>query len=199
MTYEPQLVTGPAAVVITRAEAKAHLAVDADDWNSEIDAFVAAATARLDGWAGTLGRCLINQVWKIRLDRWPADGVIRFPFPNVSAATIKYYAAGGDGSSLTTASGTHWEIEHDARGSFLRLKPAWTRPALFDRPAPVVVEFTAGFGATAAEVPQPIRSAILLIVGHLWQHRGDAASEAARENPLGSERLLAPYRRVWAT
>jgi len=66
----------------------------------------------------------------------------------------------------------------------------------------VQVEFTAGYGSPAeppaaavvAAIPQPIISAILLTVGHLYENRGDAVAEL----PPAAQWLLDPYRIMWA-
>ena len=49
--------------------------------------------------------------------------------------------------------------------------------------------FTAGYGDTADDVPDAAR-ALLQMVGHLYEHRGDD-SEPAPQSALA---LLAPYR-----
>ncbi len=46
---------------------------------------------------------------------------------------------------------------------------------------PLAIAFTAGYGDAAADVPEPIRQAILMIVADLYAHRGDdAPTPAAR-------------------
>jgi hypothetical protein len=54
-----RLVTLPNKSVLTHDEAKAHLRVD----DTLITALIAAATARLDGRDGILGRCLRSETW----------------------------------------------------------------------------------------------------------------------------------------
>jgi uncharacterized phiE125 gp8 family phage protein len=57
------------------------------------------------------------------------------------------------------------------------------------------VRFTAGYGDTASDVPQTIRQAILLAVGHWYENReATVAVGNVRELPLGIEALLWPYR-----
>ena len=61
--------------VVSLDEMKAHIRQDSDVEDAEDGAiltFIAAATGKLDGRDGLLGRCLITQTWILKLDRFPA-------------------------------------------------------------------------------------------------------------------------------
>lgn len=196
--FAPVRTVAPAVSPVTLAQAKAHLSIDASDWDAPLQILLDAAVARFDGWSGVLGRCLIDQTWRVRFDGWPVDGVLRLPFPDVSAATVKYYAEADGDTALTTVSPSpFFEIMKDSSGSYLELKSTFNAPSLYDRPGPVVVDIVAGYGDEAADVPAPIRSAILLTVGHLWENRADVTAASVRELPLGAEALVALYRRTF--
>lgn len=198
MPFTPVRTVAPAASPVSLAEAKAHLSIDAADWDDPLQVFIDAAVTRFDGWSGLLGRCLVNQTWRLRFEEWPADGVLRFPFPDVSAATIKYYASSDGDATLTTVSPSPFlEIMHDARGSYVKLKPTFTAPALYDRDGPVVADIVAGFGAAASDVPGALRTAILLTIGHLWENRADSAPIQIHSIPLAAEMFAAPFRRTF--
>ena len=51
----------------------------------------------------------------------------------------------------------------------------------------------AGFGATPASVPQPLRQAVLLLVAHWYARRGD---EDGGGMPVSLDALLRPFREV---
>jgi uncharacterized phiE125 gp8 family phage protein len=55
------------------------------------------------------------------------------------------------------------------------------------------IRVTAGFGPQGADVPQPLRRAVLLLVAHVFAQRGE---EAGGGLPPGLGPLLAPYRMV---
>lgn len=188
----PVRVTEPAGPVVTVAEMIEHARANAED-ATLLAAYVEAATAHFDGLAGVLGRCLVNQDWRIGIDAWPAGGIIRLPFPDVSAATVKYSDA--DDVEQTVETGLV-EIGSDELGSFVRLRTAFTAPTLHDdRLDPVRVTFTAGYGAAASAVPMPIRVAIMMRAAHFYEHR-EAVGEVMAEVPSGPDMLVAPYRRV---
>jgi uncharacterized phiE125 gp8 family phage protein len=61
----------------------------------------------------------------------------------------------------------------------------------------IEIAFTAGFGATAEDVPMPIRLAIKMLVAHWYEMREPVlAGEAGNALPLGVASLIAPYREV---
>lgn len=192
--FAPVLTTPPALSPVSLAEAKAHLRVDSNDEDTLIQTLIDAATAHFDGWSGTLGRCLINQVWTVGLDGWPASGCVRLPFPGVSAVTVKYWDASNAEQSV---SGEDVSIYADERGAVVRFSDGFSYPALYDDMAnPVQIAATAGYGAGSSDVPASIRAAILLVVGHLYQNREAVTTGAAMQLPLGVQALVAPYRRV---
>jgi uncharacterized phiE125 gp8 family phage protein len=60
----------------------------------------------------------------------------------------------------------------------------------------IEVDFTAGFGDTATDVPDALKRAILLHVAHMHAFRGAVPVEAQPAGvPAGYERLIAPWRR----
>jgi len=188
----PVRTVGPAVPVVTVAEMVAHARANAVD-NALLEAYVGAATAHFDGWTGVLGRCLINQQWRIGLGAWPACRTIRLPFPDVSAAAVVYSDAD---DAEQTVDAALVERGHDALGAFLRLKDDFSAPTLYDdRLDPVRVTFTAGFGAAATDVPQPLRVAIMMLAAH-WYETREAAGDAMMSVPFGVDMLAAPYSRV---
>jgi len=187
----PVLITAPAADVVTFEEANQWLH-DADDEQAVVEALIASATAYLDGWSGILGRCLINQVWAVPYKEWSRE--LRLPFPNVSAATVKYYDAN---NAEQTVSGADMAVLQDARGSYVRLSDDYAFPNLYDdRDDAVNITLTAGYGDAAADVPAPIQTAIKLMVSHWFHNREAVADGAFAEMPMGVSALVSPYRRI---
>lgn len=201
MKFAPVLVTAPATTPVSVAECKTHVRMPSTHTHDDtyIGACLAAAVGRLDGHAGILGRCLITQTWKQKFDGWPASGILRLPFPNVDADSVvlTYLDTLADEQIVPD---TQYEVLEDALGTFVLLRAAFTSPGLEDdRAAPVWVEFDAGYGDAASDVPAPIKAAILLMVGDLYENREDTVvgtSLDVRPLPRGVDALLSPYRRV---
>lgn len=191
MQFRPIRTTGPAVALLSTAEAKAHCRVEHSDDDTMIDALVHAATDHLDGWSGIMGRCLVNQTWQQDFGLWGCE--LRLPFPDVSSVTITYEDENGDTQTLSSG---HYELLQDAQGNLVRYLEDFTSPSLYDNTSvPVHVSLVAGYGAVASDVPQAIRQAALLLVGHWYENREAVATKAMPPVPMAVDALLRPYRR----
>lgn len=118
----PTLVTPPASLPVTLAEAKAHCRVDYDDEDAMMTAYLSAAVAHLDGWRGTLGRAIMPQTWAVTVD---AAGDYVLPMPDVTEADL-------DGADLTitpTAAGPMVTAEAAGTITFTCAMPDQQLPA----------------------------------------------------------------------
>jgi len=187
----PVRVSAPAETPVSLAEAKAHCRVTHSDDDAFITALIDAAVAHLDGYTGILGRCLVDQEWRQNYECW--EWRFRLPFPDVSAVTVTYQDT--DNSAQTVAS-SGLEIIEDALGAMIVFNDAFEAPALYtDAVAPIAVVFTAGFGAASA-VPEPIKAAVRLLVGHWYENRESiSAGPGLSELPMSVQSLVTPYRR----
>ena len=189
-SLRPVLVTAPATPVITAAEVKAHGAIDTSDDDTMIGVLVNAAIARVDGYTGILGRCLVNQTWRVAIEDWPPYALIRLPFPDVSSITsVTYFDA--DNVERTVDAANYQRVEDD-RGHMVRLVDDFAEPEVYDdRLDAVQVTFVAGYGASASDVPAAIRVALWMLAAHWYSNR-----EGQGEIPPHVTSLLTPYRRV---
>ena len=71
--------------------------------------------------------------------------------------------------------------------------PVWPKPGRIANG--IEIAFSAGYGNAAADVPAPIRQAILILVAHWHEHRSPL-EHGAQPEPLPTmvSELLAPYR-----
>lgn len=192
MITAPIRVSPPAAAPVSLEEMKAHVRIEPDmtEDDTTLQSCIDAAVTYLDGRSGVLGRCLIDQEWRVGLDAW--QSFVLLPFPNVSAATVTYTDA--DGDEQTVSPGLYEIVETD-RGAALWFSPAFTSQGLSSEVAePIVVTFTAGYGAAATDVPWGLRVAIMQLAATWYRHSeilGDAS-----EMPMMTRALIAPFRRV---
>lgn len=185
-----KLITAPATNPIDSATAKAHLRVIGSSEDSLITVYTDAATAALDGPNGLLGRALVTQTWEYVLDSFPS-AEIEIPLPPLQTVTfIKYLDAAGVEQTLSSA---RYSVDTASDPGWVVVdQDGW--PATFDTANAVTIRFVAGYGAAAA-VPAPLRSAILLHVGDLFENRQIGAEKQLFSNDA-YDRLTYPYRKL---
>lgn len=188
----PVLVTAPAEAIVSLAEAKAHLVVDHGEDDALIESLVAAATAHLDGWSGVLGRALVAQTWRQGFDGFRDCLRLRLG-PVADITSVAYVDTAGAAQTVSTSL---YRLLADDLGAFVHLAEGMAWPSTACRPDAVTVTFVAG--TAAADVPKPIRLAILMLVAQ-WYRAREAASDPGGdvgELPFAVTALIAPFRRV---
>jgi len=153
------LITPPAIEPISLVEAKLHARVDDSDRDTLINVFIKSAREAAEH---ELGRALITQTWRLTLDEFPC-AEIELPKPKVlSIVSVGYVDADGVDQTVSSANYTLDSAQ----------LPGWVLPAEdFDWPATraianaVRVDFTAGYGPAATDVPASVRQWMLLQIG----------------------------------
>ncbi len=182
------LIGVPASEPVSLAEAKAQIGVAHGDDDQLIASLIAAARRVVEARCGLV---LIAQRWMCWRDAWPEDGVISLPVAPLRA--VEEIGVHGEDDSRAVIDPAHYIVDATSRPPrvLLRGSRLWPRPGRALNGISIEVE--AGFGAAAADVPQPLRQAVLLLVAHFYAQRGDEPGGAL---PLGFGALLEPYRRV---
>lgn len=187
------LVTPPAVLPVTVEEAKEHLRVEHTLDDTYIENCIKTAVERIDGRDGWLRRALINRTYQLFLPWFPVSRCIALPLPPLqSVSSVKYQDM--DDTEQTFSASSYQVIKNEDEG-YIYLKTGESWPGgTFERPDAVKIEFIAGYGATASDIPANIRHAILIEVGALYTERGDMPADA--EPQKATRRLLAPHKRV---
>lgn len=180
------LLAPPVLEPITLAEAKAHLRVAHADEDQLISTLIVAARRLAEAQTGLL---FVAQQWQCLADDWPDNGVISLPVAPVVA--IEEVASFGDDDVKSVIDPAHYYADLPSRPPRLMLRGSrvWARPGRIANG--VVVTVTAGFGAAASDVPEPLRHAVRLMIGHWFDHRGDDDPPSL---PLTVSTLLTPFR-----
>lgn len=192
-----RLLTGPTSEPVLLAQAKAHLRID--DGNPD-DALIAGMlSAAREAVENYTGRALMPQTWQMRLPKFPADqGAIRVPIaPLISVSELRIVDTTG---AETVLSASAYQVEaptgpQAAPGRILPAAGAAWPATQADTLGAVRVTFQAGY-ANAAAVPAAIKSAVLLVLGELYEQREASAVRAPADIPAVA-RLMAPYRVWW--
>ena len=186
----PIRTVAPAQLPVSLVEAKAHLRVLGDEEDTLIGALIAAAVSKIDGWTGTLGRCLITQTWRQDFADFPGNRVC-LPFPDVQSVVVNYSDSAGVSQVFA---GSNFTLMQDAMGSVLVLNANASWPSVADKPNAVQISMVCGYGA-ATDVPAAIKMAILLDVGTLFENRESVTNDMG-VLPLAYDALLNPFRRI---
>lgn len=182
------LLTPPEIEPLTLAEAKAWLRVEHDDEDDTIAALIAAARSHVEAQTR---RALITQGWRLVRDAWPADGrIAALPAPVATLTAARVRDLDGTAHEIDAETFTVDSAAAPATIAF----PPWAVPAP-ERPfAGIELDVTAGYGDAAADVPEPLRLAIRMLVAHWYEHRGMASGETVAVLPANVAAIIAPFR-----
>jgi uncharacterized phiE125 gp8 family phage protein len=184
----PILIVPPAAEPVTLAEAKLYLRTASPDEDDLILALIRAARHLVEA-AGN--RLLVSQTWRLLCDAWPPGGMLRLPLgPVMAVAAARVRAT--QGPAMVVDEGA-LRLEPGSDPPLLRL--AGPLPAPQWPHAGIEIDLVAGYGAPA-DVPEPLRQAVLMLVARWFENRGDAASHGDARLPADVLALLAPFRRA---
>lgn len=162
------LVTAPAHHPITLQQAKTHLRID-DDQIAD-DALVIGLIAAATDYAETFTRrALITQTWDAVMDYFPDGDAFRLAFPPLQSVTsITYTDANGDSQ---TFSSTKYIVDTKSKPARIALAYQQEWPTTREIANAVTVRFVAGYGADFADVPEGIRLAMMMMIGHWYENR----------------------------
>lgn len=189
-SYHVTVVTPAAEEPVTLDEAKAHCRVEITADDSLITALIVAARQVVETLTK---RCLVTTTFDLTLEYFPpgpalqqSSGRIRIPNPPLqSVTTLKYYDSEG---TLATWDASNYRVLAGTPGSIVPVyNEDW--PTIREQPEAVVVRYVAGYG-DAEDVPQSLKQAVLLLVGHWYENREAAnVNAAATELPLAVKAL----------
>jgi hypothetical protein len=203
------LVTPPSTPLISLADAKAHLRVTNTAEDTLIPLLVKAATTRAERYTG---RRFLNQTWKIVLDGIPKrkksdpwwdgvrDGAVSelygdgdyidlYLAPLSSINSMKTY---DQSNVVSTFPSTEYFADSSSEPARLVKNDGSTWPVNLRTFNAVEIEAVFGYGTNPTDVPEDIIQAVKLIVGHMFENRGD--SEAAERIPGLAMELLESYK-----
>lgn len=147
MTFK--LITPPAALAVSLADAKLALRVDGDEQDALIEAWTQGITEHAEHYTG---RAFVHQTWRLTLDRFPTAIKLQYA-PIASVSSIKYLDEAG---VLQTLNPADYLLDDSTEPGYIvpQVGKAW--PATFDRINAVQVDYVAGYGPTDATVPPSV-------------------------------------------
>jgi uncharacterized phiE125 gp8 family phage protein len=186
----PRRTAQPSSEPITLADALFHLKETSD--GGQVDAKVTAliGVAR-EACENRTERTLITTPWRLTLDGFPEAIQLLQP-PIIDVQSIEFMDAEGQWQTLDPQDYLVDTVS----------EPGYVVPA-FGKAWPVTrvqinsvrVNYTAGYGATAASVPMPLRQWMLLAIGDMYENRNASAERPTVQHNF-VDNLLQPYRMI---
>lgn len=197
MSYGLTLNSAPAIEPVTTAEARKQCNVSdgVDFHDQKLLALTTAARQYVERYTN---RQLITATWTLVLDRFPMPdwgtglfNPIYIPLaPLQSISSITYLDTTG---ATQTWDSSKYRVSADREPA--RIVPAYGQiyPTTRTTTDTVSIRFIAGYGSLATDVPQALRHAILLLVGHWFENR-EAVGGVGGPVEMALTSLLDSYR-----
>lgn len=182
------VVTEPAVEPLTHQEAKLHLRYPYGDQDLLIISLIKAARMYCEN---ATGKALITQTLRYTTDCFPGyDQGYEFRLPKPPLQTVTNIQYTDTNGATQTVDPTTYVV--DATPQVGRIALAWgeTWPTdAIEQVASVKVNYVAGYGLAAA-VPDTIKSAMKLLIGHWFDQREAASAINFSEVPMAVGSLL---------
>lgn len=166
--YSYHVIQAPATTPVSLADVKEHLKLDPSD-TSQDDYLTFLIEAVTEYAQEYMKRILINT--KFRTYRDIFEDYIKLRRSKLQTLDLFEYMVD---DSYTTVSSDLYYTTDETGFSKIVLKTDEEYPTdIDDRMQAIKIEFTAGYGATAANIPRKIRLAILQHIASVYENRGD--------------------------
>lgn len=175
----------PALDPVTLTEAKAFLQLDSTFEDALVGDLIKAATEAVEQ---ATGKALIERTLQQSVMAWPERGIFALQAsPLMQLIQLQSRDAAGVLSVVDPAD--YYVDQASARIIALSgfIPPAFSQPS-----EAILVDFIAGYGNAGSDVPAALRTALLLIVRALYEHRGATTGPL----PLRAQALMAPFAKV---
>ena len=160
-----ELITAPAAEPVTVTDAKKKMRIEHSDDDALIARLINVAIGFVDV-RGALGKAMITQTW----GEWLAHPSVVYLSlgPVQSVLAIKYYDTD---NALQTATLSNFHVLGTSGRTLVSPKTNYAWPTTFQCDDVIKIEYVIGYGDAAADVPETVRYALLMLVSHYYENR----------------------------
>jgi uncharacterized phiE125 gp8 family phage protein len=188
-----ELVDAPLVNPISLSEVKEQLRVEHDDDDAMLTRLIDVAIAYTDV-RGALGQAMITQKWGQWIKPNPPQNVYLALGPVQSVTAVKYYDEAG---VLQDDVVDNYQVFGTEFATTLSPKAGFSWPTAQQRADAIKIEYQIGYGDAASDVPQTVRHALMLLIGHWYDNREQTGVDELSDIPFGYEEILNIHRISW--
>lgn len=188
---KPVVITPPAVEPLDANTVKAYGRIEYSDDDQLIALWISTARQLCEQ---ATGRSLITRVLQVYLPGWPSGWLDLPQCPVSQIGSIEYQNTAGTWLGLAS---TEWQLDPYSVPARVRTRPSAVLPTLpTDRPTPVRITYSAGYGAAATSVPECLRNWMLAQIEVMSQNRSALDDGTPRrvlphiDRLLDSERII---------
>lgn len=175
----------PATEPITVEDARLHLDLDDNYYDSQLSSLIKVCRIRLEQ---DTRRSLITQTHILSMDTFPSGGVIELPtVPVQSVSSVSYV---DDAGATQTFSASKYSVDSNNTPSRIVLNDSESWPSNRGHYDDVKVTYIAGYGTTVASVDPVAKFAIKMLISHLFNSPSVTAHGSVNVVPVGYESLI---------
>lgn len=182
----PRRAGNPVAEPFTLAEALIHLRESADSGANDayITSLISVARAACED---RTERTMVSTPWRLKLDAF-TDAIELMQAPIIDVQSVQYLDVDG---VLQTVNPADYVVDWSSHPGFIvpGVDKSWpeTQSGAINA---VTVDYTAGYGATGASVPAPLRHWMLCALTYLYENRAADLPEGFADGLIGSYRMI---------
>lgn len=170
--YGIRRTVAPLVEPVTVAEVMADLDIQRTDQEGMVERLIQTAREQIEDQTN---RQIITATWQLSLDGFPSGPILIPRCPVQSVGSVTYISSNG---TSTTLSSSDYTVVVDDEPAEIHVGYGLSWPSTRDVPRAVVVEFDAGYGDAATDVPAIVKSLLMLIVGGLYEFRESHLADA---------------------
>ncbi len=175
----------PVASPVTIEDARLHLDLDDNYYDSQLDILIDVARRRIEQ---DTRRSLITQTHVLSMDTFPSNGIIELPTAPVQSVTSVTYVDTNDATQTLSAS--TYSVDSNNTPSRIVINDDESFPTVRAHYDDIKVTYVSGYGSTVASVDPVAKFAILMLVSHLFNSPSVTAHGSVNIVPVGYESLI---------
>lgn len=184
--------TAPALEPVTTDELKDYLRISDTSQDTLLAQLITAARSDVERQTR---RALITQTLTATFPDWPDDEDDALSLPVGNALTISSIKYRDEDNAQNTVSADNYFLVTATQPGRVFFKDTFTFPDVYERPDAIEIAFTAGFGASASDVPQLLKVVIMALAAYWFEQRLPVnVGNIVNPMPLHVQHMINSYR-----